>query len=529
MLSETAEYVLRRKYYRENETFDSLCIRVATAIGSKEKEAGYWIKKFYQVMRELWFLPGGRILSNADPAGNGNLFNCYVLGVEDSRQSIYEALANSAEIFAHGGGIGINFSNLREYGTPVANGSRASGPVSFMELFNVSADVISQTSRRGAMMGVLNADHPDIYEFVSAKKEEGKLNHFNLSVGLTDEFMTAAIDSEPFRHRSRYYPNTEKVSSADGLLTHIARLTWETGDPGFLFLDTIKAQNSVPHLGKLQMVNPCGEAPLLPYEPCCLGSINLTKMLTTIDGKRVFDSEKLVYTVSIAIRFLDDVHTANIAVLPETKWAASATRKLGLGVMGWADTLAELDIAYDSEEALHLARMIGAYMQRAAYESSVQLAKEKGPYPAFDELESQNIWCENSLVTPTRNAMLLSFAPTGSISLITGVNSGIEPFFAHEYTRYITAGSGKLIRKVPQKIYYPGVKTSHEISPEWHIRHQAVWQTFVDGAISKTINIPEGSTPEDVKEAILLGYKLGLKGMTIFRDKCRDIQILNSG
>lgn len=529
MLSDTAEKILERKYYVKDEDFDQLCIRVATHIGVAEKEVGYWTPRFYQLMRELWFLPGGRILANSGPAGNGNLFNCYFLGLEDNRKSIYKTLADSAEIFAHGGGIGFNFSDLREQGTPVSNGSKASGPLSFLHLYNASADVISQASRRGAMMGILDVDHPDILEFINIKRRGDNLEHFNLSVGISDWFMHTVITGEEFDLLSRYYlVEAEFETSSDYLLDQIAEAAWESGDPGILFLDTIDKYNAVPHLGKLRGCNPCGEAPLLPFEPCCLGSINLTKMLTKDgDGNYFFDSEKLIYTASVVVRFLDDAHTVNMPVLPEIGKAALATRKIGLGVMGWADTLAMLDIDYDSEKALHLAILIGTYMKKAAYESSVQLAKERGAYKAYDESKSRNIWYPNLPVTPTRNAMLMTFAPTGSISLIVGVNSGIEPFFARKYTRNVTEGEGKVQYKIEEEIKYPNVKTAHEISPEWHIRHQAVWQNFVCGAISKTINLPSDATVDEVRDIIILGWKLGLKGMTVFRDECRGLQILN--
>jgi len=543
MLNKTAETILARKYYIKDrkekpiEDFNKLCLRVAVAVASAEKtkkSRDEWAGVYYRLMNELWFLPGGRVLANAGRPKAGNLFNCFVLPIEDSRTSIYKALAKGAQIFAHGGGVGYNFSKLREKGSPVSNGSKASGPVSFLKLFDTSAGVISQASRRGAQMAILNIDHPDIRKFIQLKTNQ-KLPHFNLSVGLTDGFMEAITDGDKkYLLLSRYDGAMMQVSPQE-LLSLLAENAWKTGDPGVIFTDRIDRDNATPYLGRIEALNPCGESPLLPNESCCLGSINLAKMITeTDDGKLVIDAQKIIYTTTVAIRFLDSIHDVNVAILPELNEAALRTRKVGLGVCGWADVLAILGIPYDSEKALELADKVAAYIKSAAYETSIILVAEKsGYYPAYDKKKSKNVWYPGKPVEPTRNAMLLCLAPTGSISMLMGVNSGIEPFYALRYKKRVTEGTGKAkyvltevnkyIDKCPKEV----LRTAHQISPEWHIKMQAVWQHYVDGAVSKTINLPNSATVEDIKQAIILGWKLGLKGMTVFRDKCREEQILN--
>jgi ribonucleoside-diphosphate reductase alpha chain len=571
MLSEVAEQILKDKYYIELkndvEDFDQLCLRVAYIIAGAEKtneERNHWTSKYYQLMNELWFLPAGRILANAG-SRTKTLYNCYTHSIEDSRESIYKTLANTAEIFAHGGGVGINFSKLRERGAPVSNGSAASGPISFMYVFDKSADVIRQASRRGAMLGLLEVDHPDIKEFIKTKDEEGVLTHFNLSVGLTDEFMQAVEDDEDFYLKSRY-SEAEVPVDARTLFDSIARHAWKSGDPGFIYIDRLEEDNATPHTGRLETTNPCGETPLRD-EACCLASINLTKMLTKIDGDWIFDKEKFVYTVSLVTRFLDSVHDVSQAPISEIDEKIMGARRIGLGIFGWADMLAMMGIPYESETALNIARVVSAIMKQAAYDTSVWLAKEKGAYPVFDPEKSRNIWYPSEPVLPTRNAMLLSLAPTGSISLLANTNNGIEPFFALAYRKNVTAGSGEtkyqitninqyllayldrlvdadtkekvlshlaLTGEIQSLDYLPAklrelFKTAHDISPEFRVKIQAAWQKNVDGAISSTVNLPNSATVEDIKDIIMLGWKLELKGLTIFRDKCRTTQILEVG
>lgn len=561
MLTDTAERILRRKYYLQGEDFEGLCLRVANFVASKETDRKFWTSKYFQLINELWFIPGGRILANSGISRNGNMFNCTTLGINDSRASIYQALKRSADIFAHGGGIGYNFSNLREYEAPVSNGSRASGPLSFMRLFDTSAEIISQASRRGAQMGILNVNHPDIEAFIGAKNTEGDFSHFNFSVGVTDKFMEAVENNESFDLISRYDSSIAKSVDALELFESIAALAWRTGDPGVLFIDAMERDNATPFLGKLEATNPCGEIPLLPGESCCLGAINLTKMI----GDGAFEEERLTYAVTMAVRFLDSVHDVNVPVLPFLKTAAEKTRKIGLGVMGWADTLALLGIPYNAPEARELAHKIGSVMKKVAYTTSILLAEEKGPYGAYDPDKSRNIWFRDFPVTPTRNAMLLGFAPTGTISLLAGVNSSIEPFYALSYIKRITEGTKGALYNIQHVNKYlldsltsdklevvkkylkthgsiQGMKdldwktkelfvTAHDIHYDDHIDMQAAWQENVCGSISKTINLPEDATVEDVKQAIMTGWKVGLKGMTLFRNNCRLFQIMvsNSG
>lgn len=567
MLTPAAEKILKDKYYREGETFDQLCLRVAYTIAGAEKtdkDRNYWAAKYYQLMQEQWFLPAGRILANTG-TNTKNLYNCYTLSIEDNRESIYKTLSDTAEIFAHGGGVGFNFSKLRERGAPVSNGSAASGPISFMYVFDKSADVISQASRRGAMLALLEVDHLDIEEFIEAKDEEDILSHFNLSVGLTDDFMQAVEEDEDFDLISRY-SEVEVPVDARGLFDSIAQHAWKSGDPGFIYIDRLEEDNATPHTGKLEVTNPCGETPLRD-EACCLASINLTKMLTKVDGEYIVDKEKLIYTVSVVTRFLDSVHDCSQAPIPEIDEKIMGARRIGLGIFGWADMLVMMGIPYESTTALHLAAVTAAIMKRVAYDTSVLLAEEKGAYPAFDPEKSRNIWYPGNPVLPTRNAMLLSLAPTGSISLLANTNSGIEPFFALAYVKNVTAGSGKMQYQLTninqyllayldrlvdadtkQKVldhlevageiqsldYLPDrlrdvFKTAHDISPEFRVKMQAAWQTHVDGAISSTINLPNSATVDDVKEIMMLGWKLKLKGLTVFRDGCRSRQILEVG
>jgi ribonucleoside-diphosphate reductase alpha chain len=566
MLSKTANKILERKYLKEDEDFDALCARVAMCVSEAEEtkaEQDYFFSKFFQLMRNRWFMPAGRILANAGTE-NGNLYNCGVLGIEDSRESIFDTLKTSAEVFAHGGGLGINFSPLREYGAPVSTGAYASGPVSFMHMFDRAASVMSQTSRRGGFLGVLEPDHPDIIKFITAKQDEESLPHFNISVGITDDFMQAVKEDKEWNLISRYDGSVVETLPARNLFNKIAECAWNTGEPGILFLDRINRDNSTPHLGEIKSTNLCGEEPLYPYEMCDLGSINLVKMLSESDGELVLDETKLVHTTTLALRFLDNVHDVTSHILPEVKEVSLCTRKTGLGVMGFADVLMQLEIPYDSQEARDLARMISTTIKSTAYQTSALLADIKSPYPAYDENKSQNIWYENRAVTPTRNSQMMSLAPTGSISLASEVNSGIEPYFALTYTKNVTEGEHetKYVLKetkamqyiedylrrnnvdnseeILEKIAEAGTanvegapeelseifKTAHEISPEDHVRMQAAWQKDVDGSISKTINMPNSASIKDVESALMLAYDLDLKGLTVYRDACRKKQIM---
>ena len=554
-LSTNADKIFKMKYAlkRANgrlEEWAEACIRVADYVSQGETTESnrlQYLADFSKIMLERTFVPGGRILANAG-TDIKNLMNCFVLPIEDSRASIYGTLGKAAEIFAWGGGIGYNFSHLRGRGTAVSTtGGTASGPLSFMSLFDQTGEVISQASRRGAQMGIMNVDHPDILRFINFKNElntrnqrlfdeymrnldtnkldrDGKkyfeimrktladdqLTHFNMSVGITDEFMEALTNKA-------FY----------GIMKEIAENAWLNGDPGVFFIDTANVDNMVPYLGRIEATNPCGEVPLLPYEACCLGSINLERF---VDGNYV-DFSYLKEVVRYAVRFLDNVHELNETPVEEINEAVRLTRRIGLGVMGWADALVDVGIPYDHEDAFILADIIAKTIQTTAWETSMQLAEERGEFPAFqwdninwkliDDLELER--------KPVRNVAVTSIAPTGSISLITDVNSGIEPFFSRNYTRNITEGIGNTAKDVlEQSTTSDTVKTAHEIHWRDHIRMQASWQKWTCNAVSKTINMPNDATVEDIMEAYKMAWELGCKGLTVYRDGSRFFQILNS-
>lgn len=556
-LSPNADKIFKMKYARTKkngnlEEWEEACARVAHHVSSAESSENNKIQllaDFTKILMERTFIPGGRILANAG-TDIGNLMNCFVLPLEDSRQSIYETLGNAAEIFAWGGGIGYNFSKLRHRGAPVSTtGGTASGPLSFMSLFDQTGEVISQASRRGAQMGILNVEHPDIKQFINFKNDlnprnqriydeymrnrgeieyadalmdkygilhktlaNDQLSHFNLSVGITDSFMG--------------YVKAHNEEAED-LLRMIAENAWESGDPGVFFIDTANKDNMTPYLGHIESTNPCGEVPLLPYEPCCLGSINLERF---VDGDYI-DFEYLRTIVEFGIRFLDNIHDLSETPIDEINKAAKMTRRVGLGVMGWADMLAEMGIPYDHEDAFALAEMIAKTIQEQAWKASMKIAERKGEFKGFqwnninwnliDRLDLERM--------KVRNVAVTSIAPTGSISLIADVNSGIEPFFSHNYTRNITEGIGNIAKEsIKQSAVSNTVKTAHEIHWKDHIHMQAAWQKWTCNAVSKTINMSHDATIEEIADAFEYAYDLGCKGLTVYRDGSRLFQILNS-
>lgn len=555
-LSPNADKIFKMKYAQKRangrlEEWGETCVRVADYVSkaeSNESNRLQYLADFTKIMLERTFVPGGRILANAG-TNIKNLMNCFVLPIEDSRESIYTTLGKAAEVFAWGGGIGYNFSHLRGRGTPVSTtGGTASGPLSFMSLFDQTGEVISQASRRGAQMGMMNVDHPDILRFINFKNElntrnqrlfeeymrnldvnnldkDGKkyfevmrktladdqLTHFNMSVAITDEFMEALTDKA-------FY----------GIMKEIAENAWSNGDPGVFFIDTANTDSMVPYLGRIEATNPCGEVPLLPYEACCLGSINLERF---IDGKYV-DFAYLKEVVAFAVRFLDNVHELNMTPVEEINEAVRMTRRIGLGVMGWADALVEAGIPYDHDDAFILADMIAKTIQTTAWETSMQLAEERGEFPAFqwDNINWKLIDDLGLERKPVRNVAVTSIAPTGSISLVSDVNSGIEPFFAHTYSRNITEGIGNTATDtLEQSAVSHTVRTAHEIHWKDHIKMQATWQKWTCNAVSKTINMPNDATVKDVMEAYKLAWKSGCKGITVYRDGSRLFQILNTG
>lgn len=497
------------------ETPKKMLERVAQHVASAESTLALqykWADEYYEVMAGLLFLPNSPTLMNSGrPAPHGQLAACFVIGIEDSMESICEAIRKQMLIHKSGGGTGFNFSNLRGSGAKVnSTNGRASGPVSFMSLFDKATETVQQGGmRRGANMGILNVDHPDISNFIHCKDQDGTIANFNISVGIFDSFMKKAEAD----------PEGEEA----GLLREIAHTAWRTGDPGIIFLDAVNRGNTTPHLGPLSSTNPCGESPLYANEACNLGSVNLALMYK--DG--AFDYELLDSVTAVATRFLDSVIDVNHYPLPEISESVRRTRKIGLGVMGWADLLYQMRIPYDSEEALELAEKIMARIQSKAHETSVELGREKG-IPA--EL----------LTLGRRNASLTCIAPTGTIALLADCSSGIEPLFALEHTRVRTQIDGaKVMMKLMNRYYEQAMKeglpnkiirsvfvTSHEVAPLSHVRTQGAFQKYTDLAVSKTINLPFESSVADVLDSYILAWKQGCKGITIYRDGSKSVQVL---
>jgi len=562
--SKNAIRVLERRYLLKDEkgnpieTPEEMLWRVARAVAEAERcfddeqWSEYWAEKFYEVMANLDFLPNSPTLMNAGtPAGQ--LSACFVLPIGDSMEEIFDALKYTALVHKSGGGTGFNFSSLRPYGDIVRSTKGvASGPVSFMELFDHTTDVVKQGGmRRGANMGILNADHPDVVRFIKAKIEEGKLKNFNISIGVTHKFMQAVSGDEDWPLLNPRTGETAEIIKARYLLDLICEMAWRTGDPGMVFLDRIDELNPTPNLGHINATNPCGEQPLLPFESCNLGSINLSNM---VSQSKEIDWDKLEETIRIAVRFLDDVIEVNHFPIKEIADMTRTTRKIGLGVMGWADVLFKLRIPYDSEEALQLARRVMSFINKIGHEESSNLASIRGPFPAWKGSK----WEEIGILM--RNATVTTIAPTGTISLVADASSGIEPAFALAYRRKAFEGSANLdyvkeilldalreeglyadalIEEILSKGSIKDISlpesfkkvfvTAHEIAPEWHVKMQAAFQEFTDNAVSKTINLPHEATVEDVKKAFLSAYELGCKGITVFRDRCKEDQVLYVG
>jgi ribonucleoside-diphosphate reductase alpha chain len=548
-LTKNALTVLRARYLRKNErgkiieTPEEMLRRVASTVASAEHEYGedpdYWGEQFFSLMSELKFLPNSPTLMNAGKE-SGQLAACFVLPVDDSMRSIFDTLKNAALILQSGGGTGFSFSHLRPKSDIVrSTGGIASGPVSFMKIYNTATDVIKQGgARRGANMGILRVDHPDILDFIRLKRNKGELLNFNISVAVTDAFIKAVRTN---RNYMTINPRSGKRAGrlkARLVFDEMVKSAWENGDPGVVFIDRVNRDNPTPQLGGLESTNPCGEQPLLPYEACVLGSINLSKYVT---GGKV-DYTTLKDTVRTGVRFLDNCIDMNKYPLPEIERMHKGNRKIGLGVMGWADMLILLGIPYNSQKALELAEEIMRFIHRIAREMSVELAEKRGNFANFDGS------VHDRPNTPSmRNATLTTIAPTGTLSIIADCSSGIEPHFSLAYTRHvldkqlkeinkyffrtakerkfyskelreqvISKGSLKGIKGIPKDVRSSYI-TALEITPEDHIRMQAAFQLYTDNAVSKTVNMSKRAKTKDVEEAFLMSYDMGCKGITVFR------------
>ena len=551
-------YLLKDREGRVIETTSQLFWRVARAIaavdelyGASRDEAARSEVEFYRMMAGLEFLPNSPTLMNAG-TDIGQLSACFVLPVDDSIEGIFDALKLMAIIHKSGGGTGFSFSRLRPRGDAVASTMGvASGPLSFMKIFDVATEVIKQGGkRRGANMGVLRVDHPDILEFVDAKSTPEAFSNFNLSVAVTDEFMEAVKENRDYALVNPRTRETVKRLPARDVFDLIVANAWRTGDPGLLFIDEINRYNPTPKLGTIEATNPCGEVPLLPYESCNLGSINLSKMVK----RGEVDWEKLERTVEKAVHFLDNVIDANRYPVPEIEHMTKLNRKIGLGIMGFAEMLIQMEIPYDSEEALKIAEKVMSFISERAREESVELGRLRGSFPSFEE----SIW--SSKFDALRNATVTSIAPTGTISIIANTTSSIEPIFALAYVRQVLegvrllevnplfekvakergfysqelmlkvakAGSVRELSEVPSDVRELFV-TALEVEPKWHVKVQATFQRYVDNAVAKTINLRPEASMEEVRKAFMLAYELKCKGITIYRYGSKPTQVLYIG
>ena len=565
-INDNAMKVLEKRYLAKNELgqvtedVEGLFRRVARAVAAadalydEKADVEASADTFFELMTSLRFLPNSPTLMNAGRP-LGQLSACFVLPVGDSMEEIFEAVKNAALIHKSGGGTGFSFSRLRQKGATVrSTGGVASGPVSFMRVFNVATEAVKQGgTRRGANMGILRVDHPDILEFIRCKSDTSDINNFNISVGLTEAFMRAVEANEEY---DLIDPKTKKsVSrlSARAVFDEIVDAAWATGEPGIVYLDRLNRDNVVPSVGEIESTNPCGEQPLLPYESCNLGSIDLVTLLKTEDGAVKFDFDLLKTTVEQAVHFLDNVIDVNNYPLTHIAEMTRSTRKIGLGVMGFADALLALGIPYNSAEGVAFAERVMSFIQATGHNASRALAKTRGAFPLFSESTLKD-------GEPIRNATVTTIAPTGTLSIIAGCSSGVEPVFGYVYIRNVMDGTQMVevnpllmeklrslgldseemfqriasegtiahIAEIPEDVRKVFV-CAHDISPEAHVRMQAAFQRHTDNAVSKTVNFPNAATRDDVYAVYLMAYREGLKGVTIYRDGSRTGQVLNIG
>ncbi len=589
-LSENAIKVLERRYLKRDE--NGVCVetpatmfrRVADSIakgqleyGVSESETKKLADEYYKMITNRYFMPNSPTLMNAGRE-LGQLSACFVLPVEDSLEGIFEAIKNTALIHKSGGGTGFSFSRLRAKNSVVKSTMGvSSGPVSFMEVFNAATEAVKQGgTRRGANMGILRVDHPDILEFINCKNDTSRLNNFNISVAITDKFMEALKKGTDYELINPNNGTVAGTMSAKHIFDLIVDSAWRTGEPGIIFIDTMNVDNPTPQLGQIESTNPCGEVPLLPFEACNLGSINLGLMVE--DGKINWD--KLAKVTRLSIKFLDDVITVNNYPLPKIAEMVSNNRKIGLGVMGWADMLMKMETSYSSEEGVKLGAQVMEFIDYHSKVESIELAKKRGSFANFKgSIYDNQHFLENKykgksagMITDDmwkdldeqiekfgiRNATTTCIAPTGTISMIASASGGIEPLFGLVFMRNIMDGtemlevnpifkeyainhgiySEELMRKISEEgtiAHIEGVDdktkqifvTAHDVTPYWHVKMQAAFQLHTDNAVSKTVNFVESATREDIENTYMLAYENHLKGITVYRNNCRPIQPMN--
>ncbi len=567
-LTRNAIEVLKRRYLKKDEdgavveTPEQMFKRVAHHVAmadllyEPECDLEETEERFYQVMANCEFLPNSPTMMNSGRK-LGQLSGCFVIPIEDSMESIFDAIKSAALVQKSGGGTGFSFSRIRPKSDRVKSTKGiSSGPLSFLNVFDAATETVKQGgTRRGANMAVMRVDHPDIIDFITAKKDEGSLSNFNTSVTVTDEFMTRVENDEEYDLTNPCTKKGTRSLKARKVFELMLTMAWKNGDPGIIFIDRVNRDNPTPHLGEIESTNPCGEQPLLPYESCNLGSINLARMVRRENGKVLLDWDKLRETVWIAVKFLDNVIDINKYPIEIIERMTRGNRKIGLGVMGFADMLILMGIPYNSEEAITVGGEVMRFITETARKRSEDLCQHRGSFPNFRgsvyDLREE---------PETRNATCTTIAPTGTLSIIAGCSSGIEPLFALSYIRHVMdddrlvevhpifeaearrhgfysdelmdrLSKGESLQKmvgVPPEVKKLFI-TAHDIDPEWHIRMQAVFQRYTDNAVSKTVNFSHEATLDDVRDVYTMAYKLGCKGVTIYRDRSRDKQVLNVG